>query len=63
MRRAPSARLWQRNYYEHIVRDENELIRIREYIKNNPLKWEFDKENPTALNLTNRKMPEELWMI
>ena len=34
---------WQRNYYEHIIRDENDLNRIREYIVNNPLKWAEDK--------------------
>lgn len=39
-------KLWQRNYYEHIVRNENELNRIREYIVNNPMQWEFDRENP-----------------
>ena len=39
-------KLWQRNYYEHIIRNENELNRIREYIQSNPLKWEFDRENP-----------------
>ncbi|HDR16333.1 MAG TPA: hypothetical protein ENN79_12780 [Desulfobacteraceae bacterium] len=39
-------KLWQRNYYEHIIRNENELNRIREYIANNPMKWEFDQENP-----------------
>ncbi len=33
-------RIWQRNYYEHIIRNRNELERIRQYIKNNPLKWE-----------------------
>ena len=31
--------IWQRNYYEHIVRDESDLIRIKNYIKNNPYKW------------------------
>jgi REP element-mobilizing transposase RayT len=36
--------LWQRNYYEHIIRDEKDLNRIREYIINNPLKWESDTE-------------------
>jgi len=41
-------KLWQRNYYEHIIRNENELNRIREYIQNNPLKWEFDRENPAV---------------
>ncbi len=37
---------WQRNYYEHIIRNEEELTRLREYIRMNPLKWQFDKENP-----------------
>ncbi len=39
-------RFWQRNYYDHIVRNENELNRIREYIINNPMKWQSDRENP-----------------
>ena len=38
---------WQRNFYEHIIRDENELTRIRKYINENPLKWDSDKENIT----------------
>jgi len=29
--------VWQRDYYEHIIRDEDDLCRIREYIVNNPL--------------------------
>lgn len=36
-------RLWQRNYYEHIVRDERDLNRIREYITSNPENWEKDE--------------------
>jgi putative transposase len=39
-------RLWQRNYYERIVRNEGELNRIRRYIENNPANWETDEENP-----------------
>ena len=39
-------RLWQRNYWEHIVRDETELNRIREYIVNNPARWETDQLHP-----------------
>ncbi len=35
--------IWQRNYYEHIIRNEQELNKIREYIINNPLKWELDE--------------------
>ena len=33
-------RIWQRNYYEHIIRNEKEYLKIYEYIDNNPLKWE-----------------------
>lgn len=39
-------RLWQRNYYEHIIRDEDALHRIREYVANNPMQWAMDRENP-----------------
>lgn len=41
--------LWQRNYYEHIVRSENELACIREYIANNPAQWALDRENPDCV--------------
>ena len=40
------APLWQRNYYERIIRNENELNLIREYILDNPRSWAEDKENP-----------------
>ncbi len=36
-------RIWQRSYYEHVIRNDEELIKIREYIQNNPLKWSEDK--------------------
>lgn len=36
-------RIWQRNYYEHIVRNQKEYLQIQQYIKNNPLKWQEDK--------------------
>ena len=39
-------KLWQRNYYERIIRNEGEAARIREYIENNPITWEDDEENP-----------------
>lgn len=39
-------RLWQRNYYEHIIRNERELDAIREYIFLNPTRWQDDRENP-----------------
>jgi putative transposase len=37
---------WQRNYHEHVIRSKDELVKIRQYIKNNPLKWDDDPENP-----------------
>ena len=40
------APLWQRNYYEHVIRNEEELKQIREYITGNPIKWTEDDENP-----------------
>jgi putative transposase len=38
--------VWQRGFYDHIIRNEQDLNNIREYIMNNPLKWWFDEENP-----------------
>ena len=40
--------IWHENYYEHIIRNEKELNRIREYICNNPLRWPYDVENPAC---------------
>ncbi len=37
--------VWQRNYYEHVIRDDDDLNRIREYIINNPASWQEDEEN------------------
>jgi putative transposase len=47
LRKTPNIPVWQRNYYEHIVRDQSELNRIKQYILDNPMKWAEDKENPT----------------
>jgi REP element-mobilizing transposase RayT len=41
-----NGKLWQRNYYEHIIRNDLELHAIREYISYNPLGWDNDDENP-----------------
>ena len=46
MRGTPGTAVWQRNYYEHVVRDDLELQRICEYIVNNPSQWALDRENP-----------------
>jgi len=55
-------KFWQDNYYEHIIRNEEELDRIRNYIADNPLKWEFDRENPANYDSTGTKRPEG-WMV
>ncbi len=44
IRKTPGIRLWQRNYYEHIIRGDHELNKIREYIINNPYNWKDDEE-------------------
>jgi putative transposase len=41
-------RLWQRNYYEYIIRGEADLARIRDYIRNNPARWDADQLHPAA---------------
>ncbi len=46
LRNTPGFPVWQRNYYEHIIRNEDELNRIRKYIITNPLKWDEDENNP-----------------
>ena len=39
-------KLWQRDYYEHIIRNEKELQQKTDYILDNPSRWDEDKENP-----------------
>ena len=64
-------RLWQRNYWEHIIRDEMELNRIREYIRNNPVQWESDRLNmqkngpvdPLVAREPVVTYPAEGWMV
>lgn len=57
LRGTPGAPVWQRNYYEHIVRDDESLGRIRQYILNNPAQWASDRENPQAVT----PEPEVAW--
>ncbi len=45
LRGTPGSPVWQRNYYEHAVRDDEDLDRIRQYILDNPLRWEADEYN------------------
>jgi putative transposase len=49
LRNTMGVRIWQRNYYERIIRNEQELNFIREYILSNPHNWDTDEENPINL--------------
>jgi REP element-mobilizing transposase RayT len=48
---------WQRNYYEHVIRNEESFNGIRQYILDNPFRWHLDRENPQATTLE----PENAW--
>ncbi len=62
-------KLWQRNYWEHIIRNEQELNRIREYICNNPAQWERDRLRgmrrtpPRGIRDQSVEYAAEVWMI
>ena len=51
LRNTPGVKIWQRNYWEHIIHNDDELNRIRQYIVDNPMKWETDRENQEAVTL------------
>jgi putative transposase len=53
----PGTPVWQRNYFEHVIRNEESLHRIRQYVLDNPTRWEFDRENLAAL----KPEPEYSW--
>ena len=55
-RSAVGAPFWQRNYYEHIIRNDESLNRIRQYIEDNPARWHEDPENPAV----RRAGPDDL---
>jgi putative transposase len=46
IRGTPGAPVWQRNYYERVIRNDEELNRVRQYTIDNPAHWEEDPENP-----------------
>jgi putative transposase len=51
IRGTSGAVIWQRNYYEHVIRNEDKLNKIRQYIQFNPLKWHLDRENPKRVGV------------
>ena len=52
LRDMPGTRVWQRNYYDHVLRDDIDLQRIRQYITDNPMQWQLDQLHPD--NFTNK---------
>jgi len=56
LRRTPGERVWQRGYYDRIVRNPRELDAIRRYIRDNPARWAEDCENLDALTRKMRRM-------
>jgi len=54
LRNTPGLPLWQRNYYEHVIRDEQELHTLRQYVADNPLQWALDQENPARVTIANK---------
>ena len=66
LRKTPGAPVLQYRFHDHVIRNEQELFRIRQYIKNNPLNWHNDTFNTTDNNCVRE--PEmiyayETWMI
>lgn len=57
MNRTPGASVWLRNYYEHIIRNEEELNGVRQYIIDNPTNWDLDRNNPDA------KLPAKIGLL
>jgi hypothetical protein len=54
IRTTPGTPVWQRNYYERVIRDTKELTGIREYIIHNPEQWAIDSDNPQFQCRTDR---------
>ncbi len=58
MRGTPGVSVWQRNYFEHVIRNEESLNRIRQYILDNPARWALDQENTAATEMES----EDAWL-
>lgn len=48
---------WQRNYYEHVMHDEQSFHRVRQDILDNPARWDIDRDNPQATTFE----PKNAW--
>ena len=64
LRATPSLPVWQRNYYERVIRDDDEWQRIREYIQMNPARWEEDENHPRNIRShTSMQLQDTPWAI
>lgn len=61
MRGTLGAPVWQRNYWEHIIRSEQALQAIRQYILNNPARWHLDRYHPAAVG--RDPQAKALWQL
>jgi len=57
----PGSTVWQRNYYEHVIRGDDRLARIRQYIIDNPPQFDLDGEIPDALQVASGPSVDEPW--
>ena len=53
-----AGKLWQRTYYEHVIRHDDDLNRIQEYIVNNTAQWALDEENPDCVEHDSKNFPK-----
>jgi REP element-mobilizing transposase RayT len=63
IRKAAGKSLWQRDFYDHIGRNNKELFQIRQYIRNNPAGWDTDDENPDNKSPRYVAMPNPQKMV
>jgi REP element-mobilizing transposase RayT len=61
LRHTPGTSVWQRNYYEHVIRNEDELKAIREYILGNPARWNEDENNPVQTDCGRSQTKATPW--
>ncbi len=57
----PGAPVWQRNYYEHVIRTEEALSKIRQYVVDNPSRWHLDRYHPTPAGPD--PLATEIWQL
>ena len=55
LRKTYNKKIWQPRFYDRIIRNEKELNKIRKYIINNPLKWQYDKENLNNIPIEEKR--------